>query len=211
MKAVLISQRLVGNDTYPETRACLDENWGAFLASLDLLPVPLLPGVEAVHYVNTLQPVGIILSGGNDLSALNDDPLSRQRDQQEGQLLELARERGLPLLGVCRGMQFLAWRLGFFVKRKAGHVGQNHRLIADETGHFRSLLDRPAGVNSYHNHVLNEMNHREFRVSARAEDGTIEALEQVDGRVLGIMWHPERNRPFEAADGRLLRTFFNCG
>ena len=54
-------------------------------------------------------------------------------------------------------------------------------------------------VNSFHHQAPGRIGEG-LRVSARATDGTIEALEAIDGRaILGVTFHPEESAPFYPA------------
>ena len=87
MKAVAITRR-----------DCLDQAWTKFLAACELLPV-LLPNVTdaALAIFETAGIAGLVLTGGNDLAALGGD--APERDDVENALLDLAEQRGLPVLG----------------------------------------------------------------------------------------------------------------
>jgi gamma-glutamyl-gamma-aminobutyrate hydrolase PuuD len=172
-----------------------------------LLVPPSIDGVE-----ETLDALdGLILSGGADLdpALYGQDPHPETdrpftlRDDAEMMLLRAALERDLPVLGICRGSQVLNVALGGdLVQHLPDVVGSDdHRdvpgtyaehEVAIEAG---SRLDRAlgpnAGVKSHHHQGLGQVG-RGLSVTARAEDGTVEGLEDPSRRfAVGVLWHPE--------------------
>jgi len=140
MKAVAITQRVSVVSAYGERRDCLDQAWTKFLSACGLLPV-LLPNVPeaALALCEAVGIAGLVLTGGNDLAVLGGD--APERDAVENALLDLAEQRGLPVLGVCRGMQVIQQRFAIPLRRVEGHVAQR-QLIRIEA--------EPREVNSYH-------------------------------------------------------------
>lgn len=203
MRPVLVTARLVRNDNYPEDRECLDRRWAPLLLAADLLPVVALSGAPPGALLDAVRPAGVILTGGNDLGALGGDDLSAARDAFELALLGAARERGLPVLGVCRGAQLLAWEAGGTLARVDGHVATTHGLRVEAGAPFASLVTELGAVNSYHGFGVTAL---DATVIARADDGTVEAFAR--GRELALMWHPERFEVPRAAELALLRALF---
>jgi putative glutamine amidotransferase len=202
---VLVSQRLIRSAEYREERDALDVRWPLFLREAGLVPIPVPSNVELEPFLAAVGDcAGLLLTGGNDVAAVTDDTLSRRRDGVELGLCAAMESRAKPILGVCRGLQLLAHRSGAALERLEGHAGTRHRLAVNPDSTW--LADHEGReVNSFHGFGLRVSS---WRVAARAPDGTIEALEHPGRRVLGIMWHPEREQPFDAADVRLFREFF---
>jgi N5-(cytidine 5'-diphosphoramidyl)-L-glutamine hydrolase len=203
-RSVLVTQRLVGCEGIDEVRECLDRRWGHFFAALDLLPVPLPSGAPVQGYIESLAPVGVVLTGGNDLASVTDDCLSADRDGFEKQVVALAEARGLPVLGVCRGMQLLAERAGFVIEPCTGHVATLHALAPSGTARYPALREART-ANSFHQFAARPRPGSGFEVVLRSADGVAEAIEHQSRPTVGIMWHPERYTAPRALDLELFR------
>lgn len=181
---VAVSQRVAVDPRHGERRDALDQRWGHYLAACGLTPVPL-PNHEAAAraLVAGLPVAGLLLTGGNSLAEYGGD--APERDAAELAALAEARGRGLPVLGVCRGMQVLLHAFGVALRPVPGHVGTHS-------------LDDGRTVNSFHD--LGALDAGPFHVLARAADGVVEAIRHPTERLRAIMWHPERTQPFEDLD-----------
>jgi N5-(cytidine 5'-diphosphoramidyl)-L-glutamine hydrolase len=197
VKTVAITQRVTLVPQYGERRDCLDQSWSRFIAACGLLPLamPNVPDV-ALALCARAEVSGLVLTGGNDLAALGGD--APERDATENALLDAAEARGLPVLGVCRGMQLLQQRCAIPLQRVEGHVARNQVITID---------GELAEVNSYHHFAARE-SRPPLDVWAAAPDGVVKAVRHAARPSTGIMWHPERNTPFAAADIALFRRVF---
>ena len=129
----------------------------------------------------------------------------RERDEFELALTREAVRRGLPFLGICRGMQLLNVALGGTLNQHlVGEDGvPSHRRIIgtfEGTEHEidlepGSLAERALGgpvheARCHHHQAIDELGEG-LTVTARARDGVAEAIELADGWTLGVQWHPE--------------------
>lgn len=189
---ILVSQRVDVAAT-GERRDALDQNWSSLVTALGaaLVPVPNHPRT-AQALLSALPVAGIILSGGNDLGT------APERDATEAILADWAMARSVPLLGVCRGMQFLVTHLGGGIVPAPGHVAVRH----DVSGAWGRQQ-----VNSYHNFGVDALPPG-LEAVAHADDGTIEAFRHAGAPVAGVMWHPERELSTSEASLTLFRAFF---
>jgi gamma-glutamyl-gamma-aminobutyrate hydrolase PuuD len=197
MKMVAITQRVSPVPAHGERRDCLDQAWTRFLTACGLLPL-LLPNVAdtALALCEGAGVAGLVLTGGNDLAPYGGD--APERDTVEYALLDWAEQRGLPVLGVCRGMQVIQQRFGIALGRVEGHVAQRQIVQID---------GEPREVNSYH-HFAAVHSRPPLDVWAVAGDGVVKAIRHSARPITGIMWHPERCTPFSPADVALFRRVF---
>ena len=213
---------ITGN--YTEQACKIAEGYYKSVVAAGGVPVIIPPVSDPDVILNTLCRLdGLILSGGGDHNPLwvGEQPSPKlgdvcgERDLPELLITQLAYNRQLPILGICRGIQTLAVALG-------GHVAQDisdiqkvkHSQSADRTtpthtvtieqdstlyrlyqeSSLPSSLEETGGrlfVNSFHHQAVSDAGPK-FRVVARATDGIIEAIESAEHKsVLGVQWHPE--------------------
>jgi gamma-glutamyl-gamma-aminobutyrate hydrolase PuuD len=187
MKVVAVSQRIEYLPERSERRDMLDQRLVAFLASCDVLAVPV-PNIlvqigELNSWLKSVQPHGIVLSGGNDIGQYP------ERDQTEKTLLVCAEELEMPVLGICRGMQMLGIFAGTELEVVADHAGTRHLVSGEIEGE----------VNSFHNYALKNVPEH-YSALANSNDGVIEAVRHAHLPWEGWMWHPEREAEFVARD-----------
>jgi putative glutamine amidotransferase len=170
-------------------------------------PVTDEPSLDAV--VARLD--GLVLAGGADVDPAayghdaheTTDRPRLDRDRTERRLYRVARDNGLPVLGICRGMQVMAVERGGTLIQdlpSAGYGLAHREAPGTFTEHGAtfladSLVSRILGtttatVNSSHHQAVADPG--SLRVTGHAADGTIEVLEDPDAAfVLGVQWHPE--------------------
>lgn len=197
MKKVAITQRVSIVTPYGERRDCLDQAWPRFLAACGLMPLALPNVIEvATTLCSGADVAGLVLTGGNDLAALDGD--APERDAVENALLDLAERRRLPVLAVCRGMQLIQQRFAIPLYRVKGHIARQQVI---------SVKGEPTKVNSYHHFGAYE-SRPPLDVWAVASDGVVKAIRHSGQAITAIMWHPERCVPFSPADVALFREVF---
>lgn len=208
-------------------------NYGQAIADAGGLPIMLPHHLELVdRYLDTLD--GVVISGG----AFDLDPAlfgathrhatvstKDQRTAFEWALCEGALARGLPILGICGGLQLMCAVLGGTLIQHipdeiSGALAHEQPNPRDEPGHAveiaaGTLLRRALGVERLR---VNSAHHQapatvgpEGVICARAPDGVIEGVEWPRrGWCLGVQWHPEYQ--ISEAEGRLFAAFVAaCG
>lgn len=218
---------VIGISTYLEPA-----RWGAWDKPAVLLPAEYVAKITAAGAGAVLLPPatttaetlsrldGLMLVGGADVDpdrygATRRDTTDvprRERDASEIELYRTARSLGLPVLGICRGLQIMAVASGGALEQHLpDHVGTLHR---DQPGTFnehgarfapgslvaRILETTQTRVNSSHHQAVTDAG--TLTVTGWAEDESIEVCEDPDAEfVLGVQWHPEvmpDDRLFEA-------------
>ncbi|SEQ15017.1 gamma-glutamyl-gamma-aminobutyrate hydrolase family protein [Butyrivibrio sp. TB] len=201
MKKVLFTQRVEIVASYGERRDCADQNIARFISECGYLPVPV-PNVPMIvqDMVDNMDFAGIVFSGGNNLVSLGGD--APERDETEKLLLETAISNSIPVYGFCRGMQVILDYYKYPLTKIEGHVATRHLISG-------VITDRI--VNSYHNYGCVQkdfMCKGPLDMIAATEDGVVEAIRHKELPILGTMWHPERNDPFEGDDIKTVKELF---
>jgi len=119
-----------------------------------------------------------------------DDPYE---DELDFKLIELFEKLNKPILGICSGLQSLnIYHGGTLRQHIEEHTSKEelvrHKIDIEENSFVYSLYGSKTEVNSIHHQAIKDVAEG-FKVTAVAEDGTIEAIEK--GNFIGLQWHPE--------------------
>ena len=178
-----------------------------------ILPTPGYDRELILSYLDFAD--GLLLSGGDDIhpSFYGEFVLERcgiideKRDLFEIELFRGAVERGMPVLGICRGMQLIAVALGGSLYQDLSYcdtamgfhdgswerTGETPSVTLTPGTILHQILDGETLPVNCHHHQLVKALEPSCRVSAVSADGTIEAIEALGNAfVLGVHWHPER-------------------
>lgn len=211
---------LIGLTTYREEAA-----WGVWRQRADVLPTQYAAAVEETGGIPVLLPPvgqpgaadavvarldGLVISGGADVDPgrYGEEPHPRtaswrpDRDAWEAALLDAADAAGLPVLGVCRGMQVMAVHAGGALEQHVPDLvdHEQHSPGGDEFGavevstvpgtRIAGLVGERLSVSCHHHQSVRT--HPGFAPVAHAADGTLEAMEAPGDRFcVGVQWHPE--------------------
>lgn len=211
---------VIGLSTYREQAA-----WGVWDQRADLLPSQYADAVAASGGVPLLLPPvdapgaaaavvarldALVISGGADVDPgrYGAEPHERtagwrpDRDAWELALLAAADAAGLPVLGVCRGMQVMAVAAGGSLDQHVpdvvGHEGHSpggpeFGVVAVSTvagSRLAGLVGERLDVSCHHHQSV--ATHPGYVASAHAADGVLEAMETPGERFrVAVQWHPE--------------------
>ena len=197
------------------------------------LMLPLTEDTEMIkQLLGTVQ--GILLTGGHDVdpAVYGEEPISecgipcKERDRMEGILLGQALSLDMPVLGICRGIQFLNAFLGgsLYQDLPSGHPSsiEHHQSppydvpvhevsILKDSPLFDLLKTETLPVNSYHHQAIKHKSDR-LRTMAVSTDGLIEAVDMPDKKfVWAFQWHPEFSYLKDESSRKIFEEFVrNC-
>ncbi|MGW8601259.1 gamma-glutamyl-gamma-aminobutyrate hydrolase family protein [Streptomyces sp. NPDC055893] len=201
--------------------ACVDSFMSAFATRVAQAGgVPVLLPYDADPLDVCAWVSGVVITGGQDVhparwggdtSVVRDvdprlDPHAHnpERDDYEFTLARAAIDRGIPVLGVCRGMQLLNVALGgtLIPDLPPGPVphlsplaaptdGDAEHLVTFEPGSTAARLFGDSAVtNSWHHQAVDRCG-AGLVITGRTPDGVAEAVEAPGAPILGVQWHPE--------------------
>jgi putative glutamine amidotransferase len=163
---------------------------------------------------------GLVLTGGLDVQPELygaerhplTDPARPDRDDWELALLRGARERGIPVLGICRGLQLINVDAGGTLHQHlpdvlgtdryqlgGGVFARNDVVVSGETMLSELVGTGSLTVSSYHHQGIDRLGEG-LIPAAHSDDGLVQAVvDTAHGHLVGIQWHPEE----DAEDRRL--------
>ena len=188
-----------GKDSNTDQEFRLRTNYVNALYRAGAIPLVLPCTQDALEEIVQLAD-GVVITGSNP-----GVEVAAQRVEFERRLVARCLDAGLPLLGICHGMQLIGEHLGGRIVRDdplltATVTPHIPAAVADVLAHdvtlskgseLASWADHTrVPVNSLHRHALQHGGR--YCVAAVADDGVVEAIEGIsDGFCLGVQWHPE--------------------
>ena len=145
----------------------------------------------------------------------------RKRDEVEIALYNAAKNKGIPILGICRGMQLINVAEGGTLFEELPESSVSHYIDPDGWINYHSIeivqgtvCSKLLGVNNY---FVSSIHHQGIdkiaqglRISAFAEDGVIEVIEHEDKNrfIIGVQGHIEKTRKNQFAFENIYKAFF---
>lgn len=198
---ILVSTRIADNASYPERRDALAHDWGQLFDRYGLVPLLVPNSLADVRPYLDLGAKGLLLTGGDSLGS-KDNPTAR--DRTEATLIDGAIHRGMPIFGVCRGLQMLN-----------RHFGGDSLRLSDQRHVGRHTLQLQDGssmeVNSFHNDAVTlEGLAPALLPFAQAAGGIVEGVRHSSLPITAIQWHPERRSPSAQYDEFLIKEWMKA-
>ncbi len=194
------------------------------------IPVVICRTAETGHIAQVVAQLDLLLlPGGVDIEPgrYGEEPSPAlgmtipERDEFDFAVLEAALARKLPVMGICRGMQLINVYFGGSlwqdlpsefpvkgVRHRGDHVGTLcHSIGVEPDSRLAAALGATnAVVNSMHHQAVKRLASG-FRITARAPDGVVEAIEHESLPVAGVQFHPEGLVKY--ADDEVCTRFFS--
>ena len=197
---ILVLPRSDSFASYGEIRDNLDQNFSKWLIINKLTPIifsnEMVQHKKIGSLIKDLNIKGVILTGGKL-------KFNSKRFLFQVKVLNIAKKKKLPVLGICQGMQMLSVYYRGKLKKIRNHVKKNHKLTNCEGYNF------PKKIMCFHDYKISKLP-KEFIITSKSEDGTIESIKHKNFNWHGWMWHPERDKVFKKRNNLNLRNIFNA-
>jgi putative glutamine amidotransferase len=195
-----LTMRITNAQGYNEPRDTIAQHWPRYMEYL--LPEAnyfFIPNIEdkAASFCEKKNINLLIITGGDNIG------LFEKRDKTELALLEFMVSKKLPVIGICRGMQLIHHYYGGNIINGNNSFLKEHRA----TDHKVVIKGETVKVNSYHNCKIEEttLSSNLSILATNVNDSSIEAF--VGEKLLGLMWHPERDIQYSKFTKQLIIKF----
>ena len=197
--------------------------------------LPVLEELNSEIIKNQIELIdGLIIEGGIDVdpSLYGEEPMPEldktdiQTDKNIMELINQAKIRKIPILGICKGMQILNVYFGGTLYQDLKYKGLDsnshrqlnehlhdeykHKIFVEKDSVLSAMFPNKEilNVNSYHHQAIKDLA-KGFKIDAKSEDGIIEAFhwDNDDQWIFGVQCHPERNIRFKDEFMPIFTTF----
>ena len=132
----------------------------------------------------------VVITGGNTIKDFSKRKEDKLRQDNNILLFKEILKKKIPCIGICYGAQLIShFYSGSLIKSK-NHVGRHKITLVDEKNNF--FKQKKFSVNSFHDQGIKKIK-KPLKKIFISKDGNIEMFLHEKNKVIGIMWHPERN------------------
>ncbi len=150
----------------------------------------LIPNKKKVSIKILNQIKMLIIPGGNDVS--NNLKTSKIRNDIENRLINICSKKNIPILGICRGAQLLNKNFGGKTTKVKNHMRTRHDVFFTKNSILKKSF---LNVKSFHNDGIKKNNlSKKFNMLANDKDKNVEMFISKNKKIIGTMWHPEREK-----------------
>lgn len=216
--------RTISSELYVEHRDGLAQDWALFLEKLEYIPIFIPNSLSKVdEFLSNLSLDMIILTGGGEcpeqLETATKD-IQNNRNFTEKALIEYSVANKIPLLGVCRGFQFINTYFGGTITRgltnteqiNVNHVSSEHRVFVTEQDWSDLLGVNQIQVNSFHDDGIMDYQLASclnITAVSNEERCLVEGFKHKFLPISGIQWHPERSDTSLEFDSLLIKKMIS--
>ena len=166
---------------------------------------------------------GLLLAGGADVhpkwyqEEINgSEGMDLDMDVAEFSVMDAFVKTGKPIMGICRGHQFINIYFGGSLYQNIPHAdlhtgNKTHCIAAKPNSTLRGIYGDSFSVNSTHHQAVKKLG-KGLRVTAVSSDNYVEAMEHVSLPIISVQWHPEtlcfEDKTENAVDGKKILEYF---
>lgn len=196
-------------------------NYVRYVRSMTFTPVVTLDS-ELILSCHAL-----LLPGGGDITPAffgeqnhGSRNIDTELDIRQLRAFDLALRTGIPVLGICKGMQIINVGLGGTIlqdldpdaadRHKYDQEDKYHDTLIQKDSWLHGLYGEKAVVNSAHHQALSRLGKGLSVIQFCPADGCIEAIQHSSLPIIGVQWHPERiDAARSGTDGRKVLAYFS--
>ena len=190
---VAVTSKITYEKNYHEVRDSISHDLSNFFLNQKIF-MTILPNInlDPKKFFKKMPFDLLVLSGGDNINLTNIKKNSRENT--EINFLLFCIKYKIPVIGICRGMQFINKYFGggLTIDNKSKHVNKFHKVSSKIK--FDFFPTKNFIVNSFHRNVINYDDlSNALNPICFADDKSIEGFIHKKYPIIGIMWHPERN------------------
>ena len=217
---VAFSNRINVENEHFEVRDALAHDWSSFASRMGFIPISIPNAFERTdEFLSKTNVQAIFLTGGGECPLdINDlDKENKLRNITEYKCIEYALKNNIPLIGVCRGFQFIniyfkgrvTKNFGKIIDGKINHVNkeitisytEHSKLSGVSSGQYKVLCFNDDGI------LQQDLAEDLDCIATSENERVVESFFHKHFRILGIQWHPEREGELSEFNRNIINAF----